>query len=180
MLSDKVIIQLPRSITNDFINITTMSHAFVPLRFVHHGAAFARMGQRVVADCKYEIHTILAISGNNFNLKKSRTSNDEINIGEKIFRLHQLSSMSLMKQIVNSIRIHADWTGGWPSFGHVDGNFDGSIASLFFLYSCVLVAEGGGTVEGLENGQVISWLLWKGLKFLPPFLDMISQICPFF
>lgn len=47
------------------------------------------------------------------------TSNNEVNVGEHILRLHQLPGMTLMEQIVDTISVNSYRSWNCAGLGHI-------------------------------------------------------------
>lgn len=83
------------------------------------------------------------------------TSNYEVDIWEKVLGLHELPSMTLMKEVINPVGIHSyrPWCISCPS--HFQGNLDAIIAGISLPGSLFVIGEWCRLTDGLPGkGEV--------------------------
>lgn len=110
-----------------------MTNGLVTLFLCHHCTAFAAMCKGIAANAHYQI-----------------------GIWKKIFGLHQLPCMSLMKHIVDAVGIDANTTWCITRFCHLVRNF-GIVVTALSLFDRLIVV--------IERGW-LAYRLWISLKTL--------------
>ena len=79
VLSEKLVVEHPGCVDDDLVDVPTMANAFVAFSFVHDGLALLAVRQIIVANADEKVYVL-----------------------EDVLRLHQLSSVTGVKQIVNA------------------------------------------------------------------------------
>lgn len=96
VLAYELVSEGPRCVGDDLVDVSAVSHGLVPLVLVHDSAALLAVGELVVAH-----------------------AHDQVCVGEKVFRLHELTSVARVEQVVDAVRVDADFARAFACSCHL-------------------------------------------------------------
>lgn len=111
VLSHEIVCYLPWRIADNLIDISTVPDGLVSFDVCHHCASFQRVSELIAARADYQI---------------------DLRVWENVLGLHHLSSVTLVKQVVDAVRVDSDLPRTRSALGHVDCDSRWVIASIMF------------------------------------------------